>query len=545
MQNLGGDIVLAEQPAPVLRESARGSLAQRPSIGLSLSAGIVAAACILPLIYLLIRTGQLGGSAVDLLSRPRTLTVFLNSALLAFTVTAASVIIGVALAWLTVRTDLPARRFWSVLTSLPLVLPSYVGAFALIAALGPNGILQSALQPFGVERLPSIYGFPGAWLALTLFSYPYVQICARAGLRGIDPCLEDAARCLGRTSRQVFREVALPHLRPSLHAGALLVALYALSDFGAVSLLQFDSFTRAIYVQYTASLDRSAAALYALMLVALTCVILVIEFRLRGKARYYRSGSGAPRPTRTVPLGVWRIPAVLFCSLITVLALGVPVAVIGYWLIRGWMQGEPIVHQPDILLNSVSASGLAAMATVLAALPVVILSVRHPGAWGRAFERCAYIGHALPGIVVALSLVFFGARYVPHLYQTLFMLVFAYVVLFLPLAVGSLRASLLKVSPRLEDAARTLGRTSRGALRTITLPLLRPGISTGLALVFLTGMKELPATLILGPTGFNTLATRIWGATEEAFFARAAAPALILVLVSAISLWVMLRQEEG
>jgi iron(III) transport system permease protein len=146
--------------------------------------------------------------------------------------------------------------------------------------------------------------------------------------------------------------------------------------------------------------------------------------------------------------------------------------------------------------------------------------------------------------VIALSLVFFGANYATFLYQTLAMLVFAYIVRFLPQAVGSTRASLLQVSPRLEEAARSLGRTPGQALFSITLPLIKPGLLAGLALVFLTGMKELPATLLLGPTGFNTLATRIWSATEDAFFARAAGPALLLVLVSAISVWLILAQEE-
>ena len=519
--------------------------AKRPSLSLRLAAGIVAALALLPLVYLIVRTVEIGPEIVGILARPRTVAVFFNSLGLTVAVTASSVLIGVLLAWLTARTDLPGRHFWSTVTCLPLVLPSYVGAFALIAALGPNGMLQRLLAPLGVEQLPSIYGFPGAWLALTLFTYPYVQLSVRAGLRGLDPSLEDAARSLGRTAPQVFREVILPHLRPAIAAGALLVALYTLSDFGAVSLLQFNAFTRAIYVQYTGALDRSAAAVLALLLVALTFLILLIEYRLRGRTRYYRSSAGALRHQRRAALGIWRYPAVALCAIISLLALGVPVLVTGYWLLQAGAADGQWLQSIDITLNSVTASGLASAACVLAALPIVIYAVRHPSHSSRLMERCAYIGHALPGIVVALALVFFGARYAPYFYQTLFMLVLAYIILFLPLAVGSLRASLLQISPRIEEAARTLGRTSKQTLTSVTLPLLRPGLFTGMALVFLTCMKELPATLILGPTGFHTLATRIWGATEEAFFARAAAPALILVLVSAISIWIILKHEEG
>jgi iron(III) transport system permease protein len=155
-----------------------------------------------------------------------------------------------------------------------------------------------------------------------------------------------------------------------------------------------------------------------------------------------------------------------------------------------------------------------------------------------------YIGFALPGIVVALSLVFFGAKYATPLYQTRAMLIFAYAVLFVPQAVGTIRSSLLQLNPRLEEAARSLGETSLGALRKITVPLVRPGLLTGAAMVFLTTMKELPATLLLSPTGFNTLATRVWSATDNAFFAQAAGPALLLILVSTISMFIILSQEN-
>lgn len=519
--------------------------AQRPPLLLWFSAIIVAALALLPLSYLFIRTAEAGFSKTwDILLRPRTLEIFWGSAGLALGVTLASVIIGVLLAWLTVRTDLPGRKWWAVLTVLPLVIPSYVGAFALVSALGPKGLLQGWLEPFGVERLPSIYGFHGAVLALTLFSYPYVILSVRAALRGLDPSLEEAARSLGRSPFRVFWEITLPHLRPSIMAGALLVALYTLSDFGAVSMLRFDAFTRAIYTQYTASLDRSGAAILALLLVALTVIILVFERKMRGKARYYRSSAGTVRPVAPVKLGRWRWPALAFCAFMTLLGVIMPLSVVGFWLVRGFMAGEVFSLRLDVVLNSVLASGLAALAAIVAALPVAMLAIRFPGRFSRWLEQCTYVGYALPGIVIALSLVFFGANYALILYQTLFMLVFAYVVRFLPQAVGSTRASLLQVSPRVEEAARSLGRTPWQTLLSVTVPLVRPGLLTGMALVFLTGMKELPATLILGPTGFKTLATHIWDTTSEAFFAQSSIPALLLVLVSGIAVWLIFAQEE-
>lgn len=513
--------------------------------GLRVAAVGVAALCMLPLLYLVMRCFELGADFWPVLLRERTARILWNSVVLAIAVTASSTVVGVLIAWLTMRTDLPGRQVWSVLTCLPLVLPSYVGAFSFIAAFGPQGLLQQILSPFGVERLPSIYGFSGAWLVLTLFTYPYSLLSARAGLRGVDPCVEDAARSLGRTGPGIFREIVLPHLRPAMAAGALLVALYTLSDFGAVSLLRYDAFTRAIYVQYTGALDRGGAAVLALVLVVLTFMILYGEYRMRGRGRYYRPSAGAMRRQHCLQLGPWRWPAIALLVFLTMLTLGVPVGVILYWMIEDPDRWVHLQQTLDMTLNSLTASGFAAMASVVAGVPVVIYAVRHPCPSSRWIERCAYVGHALPGIVVALALVFFGIRWGGILYQSIAMLVLAYVVMFIPLAVGNLRTALMNLSPRLEEAARTLGKTPRETFLSVTLPLLQPGVMAGMALVFLTSMKELPATLILGPTGFQTLATQIWSATEEAFFARAAAPALILLLVSGFSVWLILRHETS
>ncbi|NKB24444.1 MAG: ABC transporter permease subunit [Kiritimatiellae bacterium] len=506
---------------------------------------LVLCASFLPLVYLIIRTIGVDSQLLDTLLRPRVFEVLLNSVGLALAVTVSGCMLGFFLAWLTTRTDLPAKKFWTIILSLPLVLPSYVGAFAWVAALGPRGLLQGWLEPFGVERLPSLYGFWGAWIILSLFSYPYVLLTVRAGFRGIDASLEDVARSLGKNSFQVFREILFPQLWPAIHAGALLIALYTLSDFGAVSLLQFNSFTQAIYSQYIGSFNRGVAAVLACVLVLLTLLILLFQFRIGGRSRYYRSSAGALRRVPCVSLGKWRYPALFFCGSIGIFALGLPVMVISYWLIRGWIHHQSVLFGAEIVWNSVSASGLAALVAVIAALPIVILAVRHARRSTQWLERSTYIGHALPGIVIAFSLVFFGVRYVPFLYQTLFMLIFAYVVHFLPHAVGSIRSSMLQISPRLEDAARNLGKKPFHVFSSLTLPLLKPGLLSGFALVFLSCMKELPATLLLGPIEFQTLATKIWNATEDAFFAKAAGPALILVLVSAMSIWIIFSQEES
>ena len=504
---------------------------------------LVAGAMLLPLAYLLLRTLEIGGDLEDLLLRTRTLQILLRSLALVLVVTGGCIIIAVPLAWLTVRTDLPLQRLWTVLTVLPLVIPSYVGGFLVLVALGPRGLLQGWLEPLGVERLPDLHGFPGAALVLTLLSYPYVLLAVRAALWRLDPSLEEAARGLGQGAWSTFRHTTLPLLRPAIAAGGVLVALYTLSDFGAVSLLGYETFTWAIYLQYE-TFARSQAAALALVLVPVAFGILALEAGTRGSKRYYRSGVGSARPPTQVRLGRWRWPALGLCALVALLAVAMPVSILGYWLVRGIAANESFRPVWEPALNSVYISGLAAVAATAAALPVAILAARFPGLGAALVERLAYVGYSVPHIVVALALVSFGLYAVPPLYQSVGLLVFAYVVLFLPIAASSLRASLIQINPRLEEAARGLGRSPWGVFRAITLPLARPGILAGGALVFLVTMKELPVTLILSPIGFTTLATSIWAADTGVFFAQTAAAALLLVLVSSLAVFLIILQER-
>ena len=494
---------------------------------------VVALVC-LPLVYLVVRVVDGGADAWSVLGRGRVLELVGNTVLLVGLVTGAALVLGVPLAWLVTRTDLPARRFWAVAAALPLVIPSYVAALALLAAFGPRGFLQQILEePFGVERVPEIYGLPGAVLALTISTYPYVYLLAAAALRDLDPALEEASRSLGRSRSETFRRVTLPVLRPSLGAGALLVALYTLSDFGAVSLMQYNSLTRAIYVQYRSLFDRTPAAALA------PRARRPDGDRARARALRARAGPLPPALARDGaagaedPLGGWRWPAFGFCAAVVGFALLLPLAVIVYWLERAVSLGRELGDVWGPALNSLLASTLAAGVAVAAALPVAVLAVRYQARWTRALERLSYSSNALPGIVIALSLVFFGANYAGFAYQTLGLLVFAYVVRFFPQAVASSHSALLRVDPRLEEAARGLGKSPRRAFATVTAPLVAPGLLAGAALVFLSTMKELPATLLLAPIGFDTLATEVWTATTVAAYSEAALPALLLVVFSA------------
>ena len=255
------------------------------------------AALLLPPVYLAVRSLGGGGELWELLFRARVAAILGRTLLLVVTVSAASALLALPLAWLTARTDLPWRRAWAVINSLPLVIPSYVAGFIVVVALGPRGMLQGALEgPFGVERLPSIYGFAGAFLVLTLLSYPYVFLTVRAALQRMDPALEESARGLGLGPVATFFRVTVPLLRPSLGAGMLLVGLYTFSDFGAVSLLRFETFTWAIFIQYDSALDRTLGAGLSMALVILALAWVGLEFVSRGRSRYYSTSSGTERP---------------------------------------------------------------------------------------------------------------------------------------------------------------------------------------------------------------------------------------------------------
>lgn len=502
---------------------------RRPPWALSaLGVAAVAVVC-LPLAYLVVRVAAAGPDAWSVLERPRTLGLVARTMALVVAVTAGTVLIGVPAAWLVTRTDLPARRFWAVALALPLVLPSYVLALALLAVSGPGGLLG----------LPALEGFDGALIALVLATYPFVFLLSIAGLRRADPALEEAARGLGRSPGQVFREVTLPLLRPSVAAGGLLVALYTLADFGVVSLMRTEVLTRAVFLQYRGAFDREPAAVLALLLVALTVVVLVAEHRARSRLSPAAAGGRTVRPAGVIALGRWRLPALAFCVTLTALALALPVTVLVLWLARRPPSLEGVAASAS---NSLLVALAAAGVTVLAALPVAVLAARFRRPWTTLLERGGYASNALPGIVAALAFVFFAARHAPFVYQSLGLLVLAYLVRFFPLALAGASSALARAEPRLEEASRGLGRGPARTLAAVTVPLVAPGLLAGGALVLLSTLKELPATLILRPTGFDTLATEVWTATSVSQYSQAAVPALLLCALAAPAIWLLVAR---
>ena len=505
---------------------------------LQLSALVVIALSLLPLGYLLWRAQEaIAAGNLDYLLTPNSLRIIGNSLLLTIAVVLSASLISLPFAWLTTRTDLPGRRLWLVLGMLPLAIPSYLGAVTLNRAFGPRGMLQGLLEPLGVERLPGLYGFFGAWLSLTLFTYPYIVLPLRAALLNVDPALEEAARSLGSNRWRSFRRITLPMLRPSLAIGMLLTALYTLSDFGAVSVMQFSAFTRAIYLQYTLPFSgRSNAALLSLVLLAIALLLLFLERRVSSRQRHFRDISGARRSLKPVRLGIWRGPALFFCLTLLSASVFTPIVVLVTWLARKQPNYALLLDLPTLTINTLGAGALTALVVAVAALPLAYLATRSPSPLNRALARLSYLPNALPGIVIALALIFFATRHMLSLYQTFPFLLLGYGVRFLPLSVGATRSALGSVNTRYEEAARSLGLRPAMVIWRITMPLARAGILAGMALVFLNVVKELPATLLLSPTGFQTFATYIWNSYDEAIFSQIARPGLILTALCALSL---------
>ena len=378
-------------------------------------------------------------------------------------------------------------------------------------------------------------GFWAAALILIMVSYPYVLLPVAAALRSADPAIEEVARSLGRSPFAAFRTTTLPQAIPAAAAGSLLVGLYVLSDFGAVSLFRVDAFTRVIFASYRASFDRTSAAVLASILVLLALILVFAERKLRGKSLQYRSASGTQRLAVLTQLTTrGRVAGWGFVIAVITIAIAVPVVSLLIRLAEGSRRPLNVSELVQATISSAGAAAGGAVIAVLLALPIGLLTARYRSKWSTGTESAAFAGHALPGVVIGLSLVFLTINAVPVLYQTLFTLAFAYAVLFLPKSIGATRTSIASVPPILEQTARTLGCNPFTAWTHTTLRLAWPGIAAGGLLVLLTAMKELPATLMLRPTGFDTLATELWSRTEIAAYGAAAPYALALIALAAV-----------
>jgi iron(III) transport system permease protein len=485
--------------------------------------GIAAAiAAVIPIGYLLFRLGAGADKALVELVRPRTLELLFNTTLLVVSVTFTALVIGFLQAWLTTRTNLGFGALFAVLATLPLAIPSYVMAFSFTATF------------------PGVFGFLPSWLVMSLATSPYVFLAVSAALVRTDSSSEEVARTLGLSKWQVLRRVTWPQVRPAATASSLLVALYTLSEFGAIAILRFDTFTRAIYNAYRLSFDRTAAAALAVVLVMITLLVIWFERRYRGD--YLSVGASSQKRVR-VSLGKARPVAILSLVALAMLGAGVPLYSLVNWSIVGSSTAD-VSQILEALWGSVSLAVMAGALITVFALAIALWVVRYKTKLGMFVELSVWANHALPAIVVALALIFVGANLVPWVYQTTALLLFAYLILFLPNALSTMATPIAQVPRSLEDVANSLGVKGNRSIFKVVLPIAAPGILAGAALVALTVLKELPATLLLRPTGTETLAVRLWSSTEELAFAQAAPYALLLVVLGGLPALALNRQAR-
>jgi len=434
-----------------------------------------------------------------------------------------ALLIGIPTGWLVTRARLPLPGLWRILAALPLAIPSYVAAYAWLAIF------------------PGLQGYWGSVLVLTLVSSPYVSLPVAAALRRADTDVEDVARTLGLGPTRAALTTLLPQVAPAAAAGALLAALYALSDFGAVALMRHQVFTFAIRTAYQVGFDRTLAAVMALVLAAMALAVVLVERAFRGNvARREGVGGGTPAPPRS--LGPVRTTlALLALAGAAGAALGVPATALAVQMSESLSAGVEWAELLPAMGSTLTLSAAGAALTVLLAVPIGVLAARFRGRFVATVESASYLGNAIPGIVVGLSLVFLTLNLLPWLYQTAIALAGAYAVMFLPKAVGATRTSVQQVPRDVEEAARMLGRGPARVWATVTARIAAPGILTGGLLVMLTAMKELPATLMLRPIGVETLATELWSKTAVGSFGAAAPYAVALVLTAALPAYLLSR----
>nr|WP_233217234.1 iron ABC transporter permease [Trinickia dabaoshanensis] len=487
---------------------------------MSAAATIGALLVLLPIAFTAWRAAAYGATGtVELLLRPLVGELLANTVLITVAATVSCAVIGTGAAWFVERTALPGRRLWAAMMVAPLAMPPFIASYAWVS-------ISLGLQDFF-----------GALLVVTSTYFPLVYLPVAAALRGMDPALEETARSLGCGRRATFLRVVLPQLRPALFGGMLLVALGVMSEFGAFALLRFRTFTTEIYAEYRTSFDGGGASVFACVLIVAGLACIAFEHRVRGRARYARIDRGTRRSPARYRLGVWRWPVVAGFAALAIVTLGVPLGTIAYWLTQHSATAvTPAEASAASLLeaavSSVTLGVNAALVTTALALPLAIALVRYPSRFATALERIVFVAQGVPGLVIALALVSLAVRMATPLYQTPALLIAAYAALFLPLALVSVRASLLQVQPKLEEAARSLGLGTLPILARVLLPLLRSGLGAAATMVFISVVTELNATLLLSPLDTHTLATEVWSDTATLAFAAAAPYAAVLVGIS-------------
>ena len=468
---------------------------------------------------------------------------------------------GAVTAWLVSTCAFRGRAVLEVALLLPLAMPAYVCGYAYVWLLDISGPVQSTLREvtglrFGQYWFPEIRSLPGAALMLAMVLYPYVYLLCRGAFLQQSVCLVEASRTLGHGLSRTFFHVALPLARPALAAGVALALMETLADFGTVQHFAVRTFTTGIYEAWFGLGDRGAAAQLATALIGCVTLLLLAERASRGDRRFYPTTTRQP-PLRPVELRGWREAlAILACAAPILLGFVIPGAVLLWLMVTVGDPLSPARFLP-FATNSLLLAGVTAALAVLIAAMLAWAARLHPSPMQRGANRVAGLGYAVPGSVIAVgTLVPFGLfdnvldgwmranlglSTGLLLSGTMVALVFAYLVRFLGVALGAVESGLARIKPSLSDAARVLGRRPGQAAREVELPLARGALATAAILVFVDTMKELPATLIVRPFDFDTLAVRVHSLAADERLAEASTAALMIVVVGLVPLALLTR----
>ena len=533
-------------------------------IGLAVACGLLVALPVLGVFASFVYAEGSGETLAHLASTvmPR---AALETGLLVTLVMAGVVVLGTTSAWLVAAHEFPGRRVFEWALLLPLAMPGYIVAYAYTDFLQFSGPVQSLLRSsLGLSRgdywFPEIRSLPGAAFVFTVVLYPYVYLLARTAFLARTASMIDAARSLGLGPWQTWLRVNLPLARPAVAAGALLALMETLADYGAASYFGLQTFTTAIYRAWYALGDRIAASQLAAVLLFVVLVVMAIEVRMRGRARFYAPPNTA-RPAPRMPLSR-RGGAAAFIACCVPLGLGfvLPVLIL-VGLLLPTIDTAPWSRYLGWLSNSLFIAAAAAVLALVAVLGIAyaqrLLPAGRSALAVRLAAKAMNLGYAVPGAVIAVGILLplaafdnaldaalkslFGVGTGLLLTGTVIALLYAYVVRYFAVAFQPVEAGLARITPTMDASARSLGSTPLEVFRRIHLPLLRPSLAAGALLVFVDVMKELPATLVLRPFNFDTLAVIAYQMAADERLAEAALPSLTLVLVGVVPVIMLSR----